>query len=178
MDLRGKAMDTMLRSVAMSGYFDVTRRLDCIWFNSRYRSGSIPERWQIPMIAFPPSRAAGYWNSRLKKVSCPTFALQMAATRQKFGTGVVNVLLAHKRTLREVLLAAADFGTCSTKCWPCTSRMQEKRSPSGQELVVDPGYAYEAGDRTCGGYSRAPLERAARQLLETARRPFHPSWAR
>ncbi|WP_350353874.1 AraC family transcriptional regulator ligand-binding domain-containing protein [Paraburkholderia dokdonensis] len=44
------------------------------------------------------------------EASCPTFALQMAATRRRLGAGIVNVLLAHKRTLRGVLLAGAGYG--------------------------------------------------------------------
>ena len=39
----------------------------------------------------------------------PDFRAANGRNPQKLRTGVVNVLLAHKRTLREVLLAAAEF---------------------------------------------------------------------
>ncbi|WP_237717403.1 AraC family transcriptional regulator ligand-binding domain-containing protein, partial [Cupriavidus basilensis] len=40
---------------------------------------------------------------------CPTFGLQMADTRQPFDFGVLDLLLSHKRTLRELLLAAVQY---------------------------------------------------------------------
>jgi len=106
---KGQAMETMLRSVAMSGYFDVTRRLGLNPVELVQQLGIDPAA-----LANPDDRVSATACCRLleltaDKVSCPTFALQMAETRQKFGTGVMNVLLAHKRTLREVLLAAAEF---------------------------------------------------------------------
>ena len=36
---------------------------------------------------------------------CPTFGLRMAQTRQLTDLGAISLLLTHKRTLRDVLLA-------------------------------------------------------------------------
>ena len=171
-------METMLRSVAMSGYFDVTRRLGLNPVELAQQVGIDPGA-----LANPDDRVSAAACCRLleltaEKASCPTFALQMAETRQKFGTGVVNVLLAHKRTLREVLLAAAEFRHLLNEALAVYVEDAGETVTIREELVVDRGYADQAGDRTRGGYSRAPLQRAARQPLETARRPFHSSRAR
>src|SRR6266702_8859032 len=71
--------------------------------------------------------------------SCPTFALQMAETRQKFGTGVVNILLAHKRTLREVLLAAAEYRHLLNEALAVYVENAGDTVTIREELVVEPG---------------------------------------
>jgi AraC-like DNA-binding protein len=40
---------------------------------------------------------------------CPTFGLEMAGSRPPFDFGMLDLLLSHKRTLREVLLAAVQY---------------------------------------------------------------------
>src|SRR5271167_608470 len=105
----GLLMESMLRSVAMSGYFDVTRRVGLNPVELAQQVGIDTAALANPDDRIPAAAACRLLELTAEKASCPTFALQMAETRQKFGTGVVNVLLAHKRTLREVLLAAAEY---------------------------------------------------------------------
>jgi AraC-like DNA-binding protein len=132
-------METMLRSVAMSGYFDVTRRLGLNPVELAQQVGIDPGA-----LANPDDRVSAAACCRLlelaaEKASCPTIALQMAATRQKFGTGVVNVLLAHKRTLREVLLAAAEFRHLLNEALAVYVEDAGETVTIREELVVDPG---------------------------------------
>lgn len=136
---KGQAMETMLRSVAMSGYFDVTRRLGLNPVELVQQLGIDPAA-----LANPDDRVSATACCRLleltaDKVSCPTFALQMAETRQKFGTGVMNVLLAHKRTLREVLLAAAEFRHLLNEALAVYIEDVGETVTIREELVVDPG---------------------------------------
>jgi AraC-like DNA-binding protein len=63
----------------------------------------------------------------------------MAETRQKFGSGVVNVLLAHKRTLRDVLLAAAEFRHLLNEALAVYVEDAGATVTIREELVVDPG---------------------------------------
>jgi AraC-like DNA-binding protein len=63
----------------------------------------------------------------------------MAETRQKFGTGVVNVLLAHKRTLREVLLAAAEYRHLLNEALAVHIEDAGGTVTIREELVVEPG---------------------------------------
>lgn len=105
----GKTMETMLRSVAMSGYFDVTRRLGLNPVELAQQAGIDAAALANPDDRVPVSACCRLLELTAEKAACPTFALQMAETRQRFGTGVINILLAHKRTLREVLLAAAEY---------------------------------------------------------------------
>ena len=102
-------METMLRSVAMSGYFDVTRRVGLNPVELAQQVGIDTAALANPDDRIPAAAACRLLALTAEKAACPTFALQMAETRQKFGTGVVNLLLAHKRTLREVLLATVEY---------------------------------------------------------------------
>jgi AraC-like DNA-binding protein len=63
----------------------------------------------------------------------------MAETRQKFGTGVVNVLLAHKRTLREVLLAAAEYRHLLNEALAVHVEDAGATVTIREELAVEPG---------------------------------------
>jgi AraC-like DNA-binding protein len=132
-------METMLRSVAMSGYFDVTRRLGLNPVELAQQVGIDPAA-----LANPDDRVSAAACCRLleltaEKALCPTFALKMAETRQKFGSGVVNVLLAHKRTLREVLLAAAEFRHLLNEALAVYVEDAGEMVTIREELAVDPG---------------------------------------
>ncbi|MBP0590673.1 AraC family transcriptional regulator [Paraburkholderia sp. LEh10] len=132
-------METMLRSVAMSGYFDVTRRLGLNPVELAHEVGI-----DAVALANADDRISAAGACRLmeltaEKASCPTFALQMAETRQKFGTGVVNVLLAHKRTLREVLLAAVEYRHLINEALAIYVEDAGKTVTIREELVVEPG---------------------------------------
>jgi AraC-like DNA-binding protein len=63
----------------------------------------------------------------------------MAETRHKFGTGVVNLLLAHKRTLREVLLAAAEYRHLLNEALAVYVEDAGATVTIREELVVAPG---------------------------------------
>jgi AraC-like DNA-binding protein len=132
-------MDTMLRSVAMSGYFDVTRRLGLNPVELAQQVGIDPAA-----LANPDDRVSAAACCRLleltaEKSLCPAFALKMAETRQKFGSGVVNVLLAHKRTLREVLLAAAEFRHLLNEALAVYVEDAGETVTIREELAVAPG---------------------------------------
>jgi AraC-like DNA-binding protein len=132
-------METMLGSVAMSGYFDVTRRLGLNPVELARQVGI-----DAGALANPDGRVAAASCCRLleltaEKSACPTFALQMAETRQSFGAGLVNVLLTHKRTLREVLLAAAEYRHLLNEALAIYVEDADQTVTIREELVVEPG---------------------------------------
>ncbi|CAD6516639.1 AraC family transcriptional regulator [Paraburkholderia metrosideri] len=132
-------METMLRSVAMSGYFDVTRRLGLNPVELVQQVGIDPAALANPEDRVPAAACCRLLELTANQASCPTLALQMAETRQKFGTGVVNVLLAHKRTLRDVLLAAAEFRHLLNEALAVYVEDAGETVTIREELVVDPG---------------------------------------
>ena len=132
-------METMLRSVAMGGYFDVTRRLGLNPFELVQQVGIDAAALANPEDRVPAAACCRLVELTAEKASCPTFALQMAETRQKFGTGVVNVLLAHKRTLREVLLAAAEYRHLLNEALAVYVENAGDTVTIREELVVEPG---------------------------------------
>ena len=102
-------METMVRAVAMSGYFDVARRVGLNPVELVQQFGIDAAALANPDDRVPAAATCRLLERSAELAACPTFALQMAETRQKFGTGIIHVLLAHKRTLREALLAAAEY---------------------------------------------------------------------
>jgi hypothetical protein len=132
-------MESMLRSVAMSGYFDVTRRVGLNPVELAQQVGIDTAALANPDDRIPAAAACRLLELTAEKASCPTFALQMAETRQKFGTGVVNVLLAHKRTLREVLLATAEYRHLLNEALAVYVEDVGETVTIREELVVEPG---------------------------------------
>ncbi|MEX3936981.1 AraC family transcriptional regulator [Paraburkholderia phymatum] len=132
-------METMLGSIAMNGYFDVTRRLGLNPVELAQQAGIDPAALANANDRVPAAACCRLLELTAAKASCPTFALQMAETRQKFGTGVVNVLLAHKRTLREVLLAAAEYRHLLNEALAVYVETTGETVTIREELVVAPG---------------------------------------
>jgi len=102
-------MELMVRSSTVGGYFDVTRRLGLNPFELIQEVGLDAAALANPEGRIPATAGCQLLEVTALKASCPTLGLQIAETRQQLGVGVVNVLLAHKRTMREVLLAAAQY---------------------------------------------------------------------
>ncbi|MFX1766867.1 AraC family transcriptional regulator [Paraburkholderia sp. A1RI-2L] len=132
-------METMLRAGAMSGYLDVARRAGLNPVELAQEAGIDAAALANPDGRIPASAACRVLELTAEKASCPTFGLRMAETRQKFGTGLVNVLLAHKRTLREVLLAAAEYRHLLNEALAIYVEDAGDTVTIREELVVDPG---------------------------------------
>ncbi|BAN26578.1 helix-turn-helix AraC domain protein [Caballeronia insecticola] len=129
----------MLRSVAMSGFFDVARGLGLNPVELVDEVGIDPVALANPDARVSAAACCRLLELAAEKASCPTFALRMAETRQTFGTGVINVLLAHKRTLRDVLLAAAEFRHLLNEALAVYIEDVGETVTIREELVVDPG---------------------------------------
>ncbi|MGA7782610.1 MAG: AraC family transcriptional regulator [Paraburkholderia sp.] len=132
-------METMLRSIAMSGFFDVTRRLGLNPIELAQQVGIDAAALANPDDRVPAAACCRLLELSAEKGSCSSFALQMAETRQTFGTGMVNILLAHKRTLREVLLAAAEYRHLLNEALAIHVEDSGETVTIREELVVEPG---------------------------------------
>lgn len=132
-------METMLRSVAMSGFFDVTRRLGLNPIELAQQVGLDAAALANPDDRVPAAACCRLLELTADKTSCPSFALQIAETRQTFGTGIVNILLAHKRTLREVLVAAAEYRHLLNEALAIYVEDAGDTVTIREELVVEPG---------------------------------------
>ncbi|MFT0170227.1 AraC family transcriptional regulator [Paraburkholderia mimosarum] len=132
-------MQTTISSVSMSGYFDVARRVGLNPVELAHEVGIDAASLANPEERIPAAAACLLLERSAERASCPTFALQMAETRHKFGSGVVNILLAHKRTLREVLLAAAEYRHLLNEALAVHVEDTGATVTIREELVVDPG---------------------------------------
>lgn len=132
-------METKLRAISMGGYFDVARRNGLNPVELAQQAGIDASALANPNERIPAAAACRLLERTAEKASCPTFALQMAETRQTFGTGVVNLLLTHKRTLREVLLAAAEYRHLMNEALAIYVEDAGATVTIREELVVEPG---------------------------------------
>jgi AraC-like DNA-binding protein len=123
----------------MSGYFDVALRVGLSAVELVHEAGLDAAVLANPDDRIPAAAACLLLERSAQKASCPTFALQMAATRRKFGTGVVKLLLAHKRTLREVLLAGAAYSHLLNEALAVHVEDAGSTVTIREELVVDSG---------------------------------------
>jgi len=132
-------METMLRAAVLSGYVDVTRRVGLNPVELAQQVGIDAAALANPDDRIPAAAACRLLERTAEKASCPTLALRIAETRQTFGTGVVNVLLAHKRTLREVLLATAEYRHLLNEALAVYVEDAGETVTIREELVVEPG---------------------------------------
>ncbi|SAK75449.1 AraC family transcriptional regulator [Caballeronia calidae] len=101
--------EPMVRARALNGYLQVARR-----------HGLAPQELlkQVGLDAavlpnlehrIPITAVCQLLESAASNAQCPTFGLEMADTRQPLDFGMLELMLSHKRTLREVLLAAVQY---------------------------------------------------------------------
>ncbi|MBP0595480.1 AraC family transcriptional regulator [Paraburkholderia sp. LEh10] len=99
----------MVRARALSGLLQVARR-----------HGQVPQQLlrEVGLDAtvlanldhrIPITAVCLLLESASSNAKCPTFGLEMADSRQPLDFGMLELLLSHKRTLREVLLAAIQY---------------------------------------------------------------------
>ncbi|MGF6603567.1 AraC-like DNA-binding protein [Paraburkholderia sp. GAS448] len=132
-------MQTMVRSSTMHGYFDVARRLGLNPYELVQEVGLDAGALANPDDRIPADGACRLLETTAERASCPTLGLQIAQTRQQFGSGVVNILLAHKRTLREVLLATAQYRHLLNEALGVYVETTGDTVTIREEIVAEPG---------------------------------------
>lgn len=100
--------EPMVRARALSGYLQVARRCG-LSPQDLLRQAGLEAVLADAEHRVPISAVCQLLESAAAMGDCLTFGLQMAATRQPFDFGIVELVLSHKRTLREVLLAAVQY---------------------------------------------------------------------
>jgi AraC-like DNA-binding protein len=132
-------MQSMVRSSTMHGYFDVARGLGLNPYELVQEVGLDAVALANPDDRIPADGACRLLEATAEKAACPILGLLIAQTRQQFGTGVVNVLLAHKRTLREVLLAAAQYRYLLNEALGVYIETTGDTVTIREEIVAEPG---------------------------------------
>lgn len=132
-------MQTMVPAVTLSGYFDVTRRLGLNPAEMLRQVGLDTAALANPEDRIPVNAACQLLEITAAKAACPNFGLMLAETRKQFGSGVINMLLAHKRTLRDVLLAAAQYRHLVNDALGVYIETAGDTVTIREEIVADPG---------------------------------------
>ncbi|CAB3769074.1 AraC family transcriptional regulator [Paraburkholderia humisilvae] len=132
-------MEAMVRSSSIRGYFDVARRYELNPFALVQEAGLDATSLTNPDTLVPVSPICRLLELTAEKAQCRTLGLRIAQTRQQFGTGVMNILLAHKRTLREVLLAAAQYRHLLNEALAIYVETAGDTVTIREELLVQPG---------------------------------------
>ncbi|WP_433867893.1 AraC family transcriptional regulator [Ralstonia wenshanensis] len=102
-------METMVRARSLNGYFQVVRRLGFNPQEALRQVGLDPARLTDPEQLVSVVATCQLMEITAVNAPCPTLGLQMAEARQELDFGVLGLLLAHKRTLREALQAIIQY---------------------------------------------------------------------
>lgn len=132
-------MQSMVRSSTLRGYFDVARSLGLNPYELVQSVGLDAAALANPDARIPADNACRLLEATAEKAACPTVGLLIAQTRQRFGSGVINVLLAHKSTLREVLLAAAQYRYLLNEALGVYIETTGDTVTIREEIVAEPG---------------------------------------
>jgi len=130
----------MVRARALSGYLQVARRFGLSSPQDLLRQVGL----DAAVLANPDHRVpitaiCQLLQAAAEKANCPTFGLMMADTRQPFDYGIVELLLSHKRTLREVLLAAVQYRHLMNEALAIHVETGGDKVVVREEIVAAPG---------------------------------------
>lgn len=101
--------EPMVRARALSGLLQVARRHGLVPQKLLREAGLDASVLANLDHRIPITAVCELLESAASDAKCPTFGLEMADSRQPFDFGMLDLLLSHKRTLREVLLAAVQY---------------------------------------------------------------------
>jgi AraC-like DNA-binding protein len=99
----------MVRARALSGLLQVARRHRLVPQKLLREAGLDAAVLANLDHRIPIAAVCQLLESAASNAKCPTFGLEMADSRQPLDFGMLELLLSHKRTLREVLLAAIQY---------------------------------------------------------------------
>ncbi|WP_434035082.1 AraC family transcriptional regulator [Cupriavidus sp. a3] len=129
----------MVRARALSGYLQVARRLGFSPQELLRQVGLDAAVLANPEHRIPITAVCRLLEVAALKADCSTFGLQMADTRQPFDFGIVELLLSHKRTLREVLLAAVQYRHLMNEALAIHVESGGDSVVIREEIVAEPG---------------------------------------
>ena len=132
-------MQSMVRASTIHGYFDVARSLGLNPYELVQEVGLDAVALANPNDRISADGACRLLEATAEKARCATLGLLIAQTRQQFGSGVVNILLAHKRTLREVLLAAAQYRYLLNEAMGIYVETTGDTVTIREEIIAEPG---------------------------------------
>ncbi len=133
--------EPMVRARALSGYLQVARRFGLSPQDILRQVGLEAAVLADPERRLPISVVCQLLEAAASKANCETFGLQMADTRQPFDFGIVELLLSHKRTLREVLLAAVQYRHLLNEALAIHVETGGDKVVVREEIVAAPGIA-------------------------------------
>ncbi|WP_035490882.1 AraC family transcriptional regulator [Paraburkholderia atlantica] len=99
----------MVRVRALSGYLQIARRHGLARQDLLRQAGLDAAVLHDLEHRIPITAVCQLLESAASTAKCATFGLEMADTRQPLDFGMLELMLSHKRTLREVLLAAVQY---------------------------------------------------------------------
>lgn len=129
----------MVRARALSGYLQVAKQLGLPPQDVLRQVGLDAAVLASPEHRIPITTVCRLLEVAAMKAGCPTFGLQMANTRQPFDFGIIDLVLAHKRTLREVLLAAVQYRHLLNEALAIHVQTSGDMVVIREEVVVEPG---------------------------------------
>jgi AraC-like DNA-binding protein len=102
-------MKRMVRAAALTNYLEVAQQLALNPSQMLAQVGLDRAMLADPDGRIPAGAVVNLLEESARASQCLTFGLRMAETRQLTDLGAISLLLTHKRTLREVLLAMINY---------------------------------------------------------------------
>ena len=102
-------MKRMVRAAALTNYFEVAQQFALNPSEMLAQVGLDRAMLADPDSRIPAGAVVTLLEESARASQCLTFGLRMAQTRQLTDLGAISLLLTHKRTLREVLLAMINY---------------------------------------------------------------------
>ncbi|TDY21382.1 AraC-like DNA-binding protein [Paraburkholderia sp. BL6665CI2N2] len=161
-------MVTMVRAVTLNGYFQLTRRLGINPQALLQQAELDATMLANPEHRIPIAALCELLEATAHAASCPTFGLQLAEARQELDFGVIGLMFAHKRTLREVLQAAIQYRNLLNEALALHVETADDKVVIREEIVVDA----EVPMRQATELAVGVLARTCGALLGTS---WHPS---
>lgn len=131
--------EPMVRARSLSGYLQVARRAGLPAQELLRQVGLDAALLANPEHRIRITAVCQLLEAAALKADCSTFGLQMADTRQPFDFGIVELLLSHKRTLREVLLAAVQYRHLLNEALAIHVEAGGDSVVVREEIVAEPG---------------------------------------
>ncbi|HWA62788.1 MAG TPA: AraC family transcriptional regulator [Caulobacteraceae bacterium] len=96
-------MTALVRAAALANFAEVCRQLGLNAHQMLREAGIDARALAEPEMRLPGAQVAAVLETAAERSGCPTFGLRMAEQRRLADFGVVSLLIAHQRTLRDAL---------------------------------------------------------------------------
>lgn len=167
-------MEAMVRAATLNGFVSVAKTLGLQPHELLREHGIDAAALLDPDLRLPASVSCALMERAAQQSSCDSFGLQMAQNRHALDFGVIGVLMAHKRNLRDLWLAAIQYRHLLNDALALALEESGELVVLRHELLVPEGVATQQASDLAAGV----LLQGCRAVLGSAWQPRRVSFVR